>query len=80
MAFSRFSKKEIMVTEINNRRPSQLLYHVKSAEDHAKDRVCDEDRYRCANAVMQTEKTGRLELARNGRPVLLVGHARVQSG
>ena len=77
---SRALQREMMGSAINNRRMSQLLYHVKSAEDHAKDRVCYEDRYRCANAVMQTEKTRRLQLPRNGRSVLLVGHARVQSG
>ena len=59
---------------------AQLLHHVKGSEDKTKDCVCDQDRYRCANAVMQTEKTGRLKLARYGWPVLLVSHARVYSG
>src|SRR5947208_10191856 len=77
---SRAFQREMMGSARNNRRMSQLFYHVKSPEDYAKDRMCSQDGYRCANAVMQTEKTRRLQLPRNGRPVLLVGHARMQSG
>lgn len=51
---------------------------VKCAENRSEDGVGDENGYRCANPVVDTEKTGRLELSNNCGAVLFVRHSRVQ--
>src|SRR5476649_385396 len=54
-----------------------ILSAIEPAEDGAEDYVGDDDDHRRADAVVQRERTGRLQLAHLGRALVHGGHARV---